>query len=96
MPLLTISAGWAYVAKIRMWQKAALFLSALPIAIIGNVLKLVSIFVIAEYADAKWARTDWYDWSGPLLVYPLSLGLLLVLHSIFLGRLPWKKVPQVA
>jgi exosortase len=96
MPLLTIYAGWAYVAKIRMWQKAALFLAALPIAITGNVLRLVSIFVIADHGNAKWAATVWYDWSGLLIVYSLSLISLLVLHSIFLGRLPWKKAPQEA
>lgn len=91
MALLLIAAGWAYVAKIRMWQKALLFLSALPIAVFVNALKLVSIIVIAEKGDARWAVSTWYDWSNLVLVYPLSLVLFLVLHSIFLGGLPWKK-----
>lgn len=91
MALLMISATWAYVAKIRLWQKALLFLSALPLAIIGNSLRVISIFVIAENGDAKWAATTWHDWSGLLLFYPFSLFLLLVLHSLFEGGLPWKK-----
>lgn len=91
MPLLLISAGWAYVAKIRKWQKAVLFLAAIPIAIIGNAIRLTSILVIAEKGDVRWATTTWYDWSGLLLVYPLALLFLLALHSIFLGGLPWKK-----
>ena len=91
MALLMISATWAYVAKIRLWQKALLFLSALPLAIIGNSLRVISIFLIAENGDAKWAATTWHDWSGLLLFYPFSLFLLLVLHSLFEGGLPWKK-----
>lgn len=91
MALMMISSAWAYVARIRMWQKAVLLLSAIPLAIIGNSLRVVSIFVIAEYGDEKWAATTWHDWSGILLFYPFSIFLLLSLHSIFEGGLPWKK-----
>jgi exosortase len=90
MALLMISAAWAYVAKIAVWKKAVLFLSAIPLAILGNALRVTSIFVIAEYGDAKWARETWHDWSGLLLFYPISLGLLLLLHSLLEGGLPWK------
>lgn len=95
LPLLMISAGWAYVAKIRMWQRVLLFLSAIPLAILGNVLRLTSMLVIAQNGDARWATTTWYDWSSLVLIYPLSLLLLLVLHSLFLGRLPWKKEVRI-
>lgn len=91
MALLMISAAWAYVAKIKIWQKAILFGSALPLAIIGNALRVTSIFVIAEYGNAEWAAGTWHDWSGLLLFYPFSLLLLLALHSVFEGGLPWKK-----
>ena len=89
MALLMISAAWAYVAKISLWKKVLLFLSAFPLAIIGNALRVISIFVIAEYGDAEWASTTWHDWSGLLLFYPFSLFLLLVIHSILDGGLPW-------
>ena len=94
MALLMISAAWSYVAKIAMWQKVILFASALPLAIVGNALRVTSIFVIAEYGDAEWAAGTWHDWSGLLLFYPFSLALLLALHSLFEGGLPWKKKNQ--
>lgn len=90
MALLMISAAWAYVAKIAVWKKVVLFLSAFPLAILGNSLRVISIFVIAEYGDAQWARTTWHDWSGLLLFYPFSLLLLLVIHSIMEGGIPWR------
>lgn len=90
MALLMISAAWAYVAKIPLWKKAILFLSAIPLAIIGNALRIISIFAIAEYGDHTWASTTWHDWSGLLLFYPFSMFLLLVFHSLLEGGLPWK------
>lgn len=90
MALLMISAAWAYVAKMSLWKRALLFLSAFPLAIIGNSLRVISIFVIAGYGDAEWASTTWHDWSGLLLFYPFSLLLLLAIHSLLEGGLPWK------
>jgi len=91
MALLMISATWAYVAKIALWKKALLFLSAVPLAILGNVLRVTSIFVIAEHGDETWARETWHDWSGLLLFYPISLFMLLMLHSVLEGGFPWSK-----
>lgn len=90
MALLMISAAWANVARIALWKKILLFGSAVPLAIFGNALRVTSIFVIAEYGNAKWARETWHDWSGLLLFYPVSLVLLLCFHSLLEGGLPWK------
>ena len=90
MALMMISAAWAYVANIALWKKAILFMAAVPLAIFGNALRVTSIFVIAEYGDAKWARETWHDWSGLVLFYPISLFLLLCLHTLLEGGLPWR------
>jgi exosortase len=94
MALLMISAAWAYVAKMALWKKGVLFLAAFPLAILGNALRVISIFVIAEYGDAEWASTTWHDWSGLLLFFPISLALLLGIHTLLEGGLPWKKAKQ--
>jgi exosortase len=91
MALLMISGAWAYVADMAMWKRVLLFLAAFPLAILGNSLRVISIFVIGEYGDPVWARTTWHDWSGLLLFYPFSLMLLLVIHSLLEGGLPWRK-----
>lgn len=91
MALLMISGAWACIAEMALWKRAVLFLSAIPLAILGNSLRVISIFVIAEYGNANWARTTWHDWSGLLLFYPISLAMLLGIHSLLEGGLPWKK-----
>ncbi len=90
MALLMFSAAWAYLARMSFWKRVVLFLSAVPLAIIGNSLRVISIFLIAEFGDANWAATTWHDWSGLLLFYPFSLFMLLVIHSVLEGGLPWK------
>ena len=95
MALLMISAAWAYVAKISLWKKVILFLAAFPLAILGNALRVISIFVIAEYGNAEWASGTWHDWSGLLLFYPFSLMLLLGIHTLLEGGLPWKRAKKV-
>jgi exosortase len=89
--LMMISGAWAYVADMSLWKRALLFASAVPLAIIGNVLRVTSICVIAKHGDAEWAANTWHDWSGLLLFYPFSLMLLLCLHSLLEGGLPWRK-----
>ncbi|MBM3862474.1 MAG: exosortase/archaeosortase family protein [Verrucomicrobia bacterium] len=91
MALLMISGAWAYMARMAMWKRVLLFVTAFPIAIVGNALRVTSIFVIAEYGDAKWGRETWHDWSGLLLFYPFSLMVLLGLHSLLEGGWPWRK-----
>lgn len=94
MALLMISGAWAYVSNMANWKRVLLFLSAVPLAIVGNILRVSSIFIISEYGSASWAKNTWHDWSGLLLFYPFSLMLLLVIHSLLEGGLPWKKGPR--
>lgn len=95
MALILIAAVWAYVAKMSLWKKALLCVAAVPLAIIGNMLRLTSIFVIAEYGDPVFARETWHDWSGLIIFYPISLILLLVTHSFLEGGLTSFRRPRL-
>jgi exosortase len=95
MALILISTVWAYVAKMSLWKKALLCVAAVPLAIIGNMLRLTSIFVIAEYGDPVFARETWHDWSGLIIFYPISLVLLLATHSFLEGGLTRFRRPHM-
>ena len=96
MALIMISSVWAYLAPISMWKKAILCLSAFPLAILGNMMRLTSIFVISEYGNHAFAAGTWHDWSGLLLFYPISLVMLLGVHSLLEGGMPWRRQKKVA
>ncbi len=91
MALIMISSAWAYLAKMSLWKKAILLSSAIPLSIIGNGLRVSSIFIMAEYGNEEFARTTWHDNSGLLLFYPISLLLMMGLHTVLEGGLPWTK-----
>lgn len=92
MALLMISSAWAYASKgLALWKRAILLVSALPLAILGNGLRVSSIFLIAEYINENFARHSWHDNSGLLLFYPISLISMMLLHALLEGNLPWKK-----
>ncbi len=87
MALFMISFAWAYLAKVAMWKKLILCLSALPIAIIGNGVRITSIVFMAEYVSADFAANTWHDWSGLLLFFPVSLLGLACIHSLQSGEI---------
>jgi exosortase len=91
MALLMISSVWAYIARMALWKKGILLLSAIPISIIGNGLRVASIFIMAEYGNEEFAGGTWHDNSGLLLFYPISLILMMMLHALLEGWRPWKK-----
>lgn len=88
--LMLIAAAWTYAARMALWKKAVFFASVVPIAILGNALRLVSIFVIAKFSGKEFAGGTWHDWSPLVFFYPLSLLMLLTVHSWLEGGVPWK------
>jgi exosortase len=87
--LMLLAAAWSYLARMPLWKRCLLFVSAFPIAILGNSLRLISIFIIAEYGNEHFAAHAWHDWSSLLLFYPISLCLLLAVHAVLEGGVPW-------
>jgi exosortase/archaeosortase family protein len=74
-----------------LWKRGLLLISAIPLSIIGNGLRVASIFVVAEYGNQEFARKTWHDHSGLFLFYPISLLLMMGLHALLEGWRPWKK-----
>ena len=85
MALLMLSAAWAYLSDLKFWKKCVLFLSAIPLAVIGNGVRITSIVVMAEYGNPEFASKTWHDWSGLLFFFPISLFGLAAVHSLLAG-----------
>ena len=89
MALIMLSAAWAYLSDLKFWKKCVLFLSAIPLAVIGNGVRIASIVVMAEYGDARFAAKTWHDWSGLLFFFPICLLGLACVHSLLAGEMIW-------
>lgn len=89
MALIMLSAAWAYLSDLKFWKKCVLFLSAIPLAVIGNGVRITSIVVLAEYGNPEFAAKTWHDWSGLLFFFPICLLGLATVHSLLAGELVW-------
>lgn len=92
MALIMISVAWAYLAdKLALWKRLILGVSAIPLAVFANIVRVASIFIFAEYVNPVFASKTWHDWSGLLFFFPTSLICLTILHGILAGEIPFLK-----
>lgn len=86
--LIMIALPWAYLsANLKPWKKLVLVICSIPLAIISNAFRLISIFVLAEYVSPNFAKATWHDWSGLTLFFPASMLGLFIIHSILNGEI---------
>lgn len=81
--LLALSAVFTYILSGPIYKRAILFVIAFPIAILANILRIVSIILVAHYYNAKFATGFFHDISSPLFF--LIAFLFIVLLSRLLG-----------
>ena len=76
--LLALAAVYVYMLKGPVYKRSIIFLMAFPLAIIANILRIVSIIMVANYVSVDIA-TGWYhDLSSPLFYFIAFLCLMLV------------------
>lgn len=92
MALAMISVAWGYLAdKLQLWKRVLLMVSAIPLAIVANAIRVTSIFICAEYIDPAFASKTWHDWSGLLFFFPASLLGITLIHGLLAGEIPFMK-----
>jgi len=73
--LLAFGALYAYVCRLRGLWRIGLFLMSLPVAIVSNSLRIVSLILVAHIWDEDTATGWFHDWSG-LLIFVLAFLLM--------------------
>lgn len=82
--LLALSAAFVFFVNLTKWKKLVLFLSAVPIAIFTNVLRLTITAALASRYGEKVARGFLHDFSGWLI---FMLGLVMLIGvNVLLSR----------
>lgn len=72
---------YLFLVEVPRWQIPVLLISAVPIAVFVNVLRITVTGVLYVYVGADWAQRVFHDWAGFLM--PLvAVFLLLVLRAI--------------
>ncbi len=100
MLFFAMCVGMAFVAKRELWEKIVLVVSAVPIAIVSNVVRIVLTAVICEIGR-HWpslinmdnAQEFIHDWVGLLVMMPFGL-LLLLAEMTLLSKLLIQPLPE--
>ena len=75
--LAALTAGYAYFAQPTWTRRAILFALSVPIAIIGNVVRLMTICIVANCASKEFAMGFYHDYSG-YVVFAAAIALMLL------------------
>lgn len=82
MSLLTVTVLAAFLFRGPWWGRLALVAAALPLAALGNMLRVTSLLVVARQFGSDAAFHFYHDYSGPLF-FLLALALLVPLLRVF-------------
>ena len=92
--LMTLTAAYAYFFQPTWGRRAILFLASIPLAILGNMMRILTIVAVASWCDAETATGFYHDYSG-FVVFLVAVGCMLGLSAL-LNRLFGEDVPPKA
>lgn len=83
--MTALAAGYGYLVMKTLWSKWLIFLSSIPLAMIGNMFRIIAIGIIAEAFGTDVAAGVIHDYSG-FLVFGMAIALMVALSTL-LNRL---------
>lgn len=85
--LLATGTLFAYFQSGGLWRRLAVMLSAVPIALAGNIVRLLLLLVAADRKGVAWATGRFHDMTG-YAMFAVALLLLMGLRSLLTPREP--------
>ncbi len=88
--LMALTAAYAYFNQPTWLRRAVLFAASVPIAVLGNVVRILSICLVAQYASGDFAMGFYHDYSG-YVVFAVAIVLMVAVGEAmkrFMGPAP--------
>jgi len=79
--LLALTGAFAFLSHVSLWKKWVIFLSAIPIAVAANVVRLTITGMLAAWVGPETAHGFLHDMSG-LIVFGIALVLVYLLFIL--------------
>jgi len=89
MALTTVTAAYAYVTQHVQWKRWVLFLSAIPLAVLGNLARVTSIALVAQVYGQEIASKAYHDYSG-YIVFGVALSVMVIIGLLL--NFPYRRV----
>jgi EpsI family protein len=81
--LVAFGALYAYVCRLRGFWRIGLFLMSVPVAVVSNSLRIVSLIFVADIWDVEAATGFFHDFSG-LMIFAIAFALMFGLERLIL------------
>jgi exosortase len=82
MAITLMTAVFAHLTQDRLWKQIVLFAASVPVAIIGNIARLVAIMLVAKCFGQVVAGGWFHDISAYLVSFPFAFGALCLVHKV--------------
>ena len=83
--LLALAAGYGYFTLDGWWRRAALFALAVPIAIVGNIVRVLLICAVGLWCSPGFATGFYHDYSG-YVVFLVAIAMMIGCGELLRGR----------
>jgi len=79
--LMALTSIYGYTTMDKWWKKWILFLSCIPLAVIGNLARIVTIAFVAQGFGQETAMPLYHDYSG-YIVFSLAILCMIAIGSL--------------
>lgn len=83
--LLTLMIPLIYFTKTSLKKKSLLYLLIIPVAMLGNLLRIVTLFLVGYYYGEAIAADFWHDIGGVLFYFSSLIFLFILWYLIVYG-----------
>lgn len=80
--LITVAVVYGYFAESRRLVRVILVLTAIPVAVVTNGIRIMGTGLLCEYWDPEKAQGFFHEFSGEV-IFLLALALLYLMHCFF-------------
>lgn len=81
LALTALTAVYAYFTQKTVMKKWVLFMSSIPLAVIGNIARITSIGLVAEAFGEEFASKLYHDYSG-YVVFGVAISLMIAVGNM--------------
>jgi len=78
LAMTALTAVYAYFTQRTLFKQWVLFASSIPLAVIGNITRIVTIAIVAEALGPRPALGLYHDYSGYILFTGAILSMVLI------------------
>ncbi len=81
LAMTALTAVYAYLTQKTLLKKWILFMASIPLAVFGNIARIVTIAIVAEALGNKFALTLYHDYSGYIL-FATAISMMVMLGAL--------------